>query len=84
MIGEQCWDADQQREVYLAHEAVQYAQAHSVPLWVGEVSAPYNGRMARSRPEARAGRPDRRLRCSRYALNDLDVQGRRCDGVGGA
>ena len=32
MIGEQCWDADWQREVDLAHEAVQYAQAHNVPL----------------------------------------------------
>ena len=37
------WDLQKQRQVYAAHEGVQFTRQHNVPLWVGEFGSAYNG-----------------------------------------
>ena len=37
------WDRAKQEKVFLNHEGTRFAQAHNVPLWVGEFGSAYNG-----------------------------------------
>jgi len=37
------WDKEKQREIFLSHEGSVFTRKHSVPLWVGEFGAVYNG-----------------------------------------
>lgn len=37
------WNRDRERRDFLATEGFQFARAHGVPLWIGELGAVYNG-----------------------------------------
>jgi endoglucanase len=42
-IGGREWNADTQREAFLASEGTRFAQKNKVPLWIGEFGSVFNG-----------------------------------------
>jgi endoglucanase len=43
VIGDTLWNRETQEQVFLAHQGTRFMQNYTVPLWVGEFGAPYNG-----------------------------------------